>query len=66
MRDILFNQFTEKDDQCPGKMSLPLLPEPLMSPLQVEQNSTDRTDAGGLWPPIAASSVNVKDVERLC
>ena len=30
-------------DQCLGKMSLPLLPEPIMSPLQVEQNSTDRT-----------------------
>ena len=30
-------------DQCLGKMLLPLLPEPLMSPLQVEQNSTDRT-----------------------
>ena len=30
-------------DQCLGKMTLPLLPEPLMSPLQVEQNRADRT-----------------------
>ena len=30
-------------DQCPRKMLLPLLTEPLMSPLEVEKNSTDCT-----------------------